>query len=136
VRGVPAYVNDAAKDFLRGTRYKAPILAIEAGKRTITQWCETLDRHRPDRRDELVAGVNITKLSGGCVSARALRGILEQLEGGPRTRPQLIQATGLRAEAITDALRALRNAGAIRVNGTPHDWRNPPTIQLTARGDS
>jgi len=43
-----SYSQRAAKAFLSGLPYSSPAAAIEAGARTLTEWCATLDQARAD----------------------------------------------------------------------------------------
>ena len=36
----------ATQEFLEGTRFKTPVQAVEAGKRSIEQWCDCINAHR------------------------------------------------------------------------------------------
>jgi hypothetical protein len=40
------YVDKAARAFLAGTPYRYPVQAIEAGARTVEEWCEVLNNVR------------------------------------------------------------------------------------------
>jgi hypothetical protein len=40
------YTRFATQEFLEGTRFKTPVQAVEAGTRSIEQWCECINTHR------------------------------------------------------------------------------------------
>jgi hypothetical protein len=40
------YTRIATKEFLEGTRFKTPVQAVEAGERSIEQWCDCVNAHR------------------------------------------------------------------------------------------
>lgn len=43
------YLKEAAAQFLEGLPHRTPAEAIEAGARTLLDWCETLERVRQER---------------------------------------------------------------------------------------
>jgi hypothetical protein len=40
------YTRLATQEFLEGTRFKTPVQAVEAGTRSIEQWCDCINAHR------------------------------------------------------------------------------------------
>jgi hypothetical protein len=36
----------ATQEFLEGTRFRTPVQAVEAGARSIEQWCDCVNAHR------------------------------------------------------------------------------------------
>jgi hypothetical protein len=40
------YTRLATQEFLEGTRFKTPVQAVEAGERSIEQWCDCINAHR------------------------------------------------------------------------------------------
>ena len=40
------YAKIARRHFLAGTRFRTPVEAVEAGARTVEEWCECLANHR------------------------------------------------------------------------------------------
>jgi HD superfamily phosphodiesterase len=93
----PNYVTKAARDFLSGTPYRAPIQAIEAGARTIDEWCEVLNAYRdtlasppaPRQRDD----------------SRRER-LLARLERCPATMEELIRVSGYSRQGAREVLVA------------------------------
>ena len=41
-----SYLETASQQFLEGLPYRSPIEAVEAGERSLTEWCECLNRSR------------------------------------------------------------------------------------------
>ena len=54
-RTLPDYHKLAAKNFLAGTSFRIPVLAVEAGIKTIEEWCDCLReaRERVSQHPEL-----------------------------------------------------------------------------------
>jgi hypothetical protein len=40
------YTRIATQEFLEGTRFRTPVQAVEAGERSIEQWCDCVNAHR------------------------------------------------------------------------------------------
>jgi hypothetical protein len=45
-RTTQEYARLATQEFLEGTCFKTPVQAVEAGTRSIEQWCDCINAHR------------------------------------------------------------------------------------------
>jgi hypothetical protein len=45
-RTIQDYTRLATQEFLEDTRFKTPVEAVEAGKRSIEQWCDCVNAYR------------------------------------------------------------------------------------------
>jgi hypothetical protein len=48
-----SYLKRASRRFLEGTRFKAPVEAVEAGERSLTDWAEMLAEERETENEYL-----------------------------------------------------------------------------------
>ena len=48
-----SYLKRASRRFLEGTRFKAPVEAVEAGERSLTDWAEMLAEEREAENEYL-----------------------------------------------------------------------------------
>jgi hypothetical protein len=48
-----SYLKRASRRFLEGTRFKAPVEAVEAGARSLTEWAEMLAEEREAENEYL-----------------------------------------------------------------------------------
>ena len=65
------YMKLANRRFLEGTRYKAPIQAVEAGVRTLEEWTDVLNQEREAQSDRLHELVQY-KILGNAKSHKSL----------------------------------------------------------------
>ena len=45
-RIIQDYTRLARQEFLEGTNFRTPVQAVEAGTRSIEQWCDCVNAHR------------------------------------------------------------------------------------------
>jgi hypothetical protein len=76
------YLSRAAERFLAGLPYSSPAAAVEAGERTVGEWCETLNAERaadglPEARRK--RGVTVLDYEGPDVPAPSLLAFLSDV---------------------------------------------------------
>ena len=95
------YYQVACRKFLKGTNSRSPAEAVEAGERTIEQWCEELEKARAENGDaaKLVTRENL---------------IVALLKTKPRTVQELANLLFLSTDVIGKSIRALTDLGRVQ----------------------
>jgi predicted Rossmann fold nucleotide-binding protein DprA/Smf involved in DNA uptake len=98
------YVDKAARAFLAGTPYRYPVQAIEAGARTVEEWCEVLNNVRdtlasPPVPQPAKAPHKATRHD----DARYQR-LIERLSERPASIEELMRASGYSRQGVRNVL--------------------------------
>jgi RNA-binding protein YhbY len=121
-----SYVDKAASAFLHGTPYRYPVQAIEAGAKTLDEWCSVLDEYRvePTRPEPVIVAAKKS-------SQKLLRAILAALNERPLTKRQLDEAIPeYKSTSIAVGLCDLTGSGIVEWSGGKFDPRNPPVYRI------